>query len=95
MSVVKSAAEQDRAPARAGSSSDDDGWEIVSRQTNEPIWLLSILFQIVFLIAEMPRSFSTVTWTVRQTATGVIRKVTARSEQEARDKISLELFDAE
>jgi hypothetical protein len=70
-----------------------DGWEIVSRRTNEPIRLLSMLSQFVLLIAEMPRSYSTVTWTVRQTATGVIREVTARSEQEARDKIACELFD--
>jgi hypothetical protein len=72
-----------------------DGWEIVSRQTNEPIWLLSMLVQIALVIPEVPRSFSTVTWTVRETATGAVRKVTARTEQEAKDKISLELFDAE
>ena len=63
-----------------------DGWEIVSRRTNEPIRLLSMLAQIVFFIPEMPWSYSTVTWTVRQAATGVIRGVTARSEQEAREK---------
>jgi hypothetical protein len=94
MSVVKSAAEQDRAPARAGSLS-DDGWEIVSRRPNEPIRLLSMLLQIVLMIPEMPAYFSTVTWTVRLTATGVVRKVTARSEQEAREKVALGLFDAE
>ena len=70
-----------------------DGWEIVSRRTNEPIRLLSMLSQFVLVIPEMPWSYSTVTWTVRQTATGVIREVTARSEQEARDKIACELFD--
>jgi hypothetical protein len=72
-----------------------DDWEIVSRRTNEPIWLLSMLFQIAFLIPEMPGSFSTVTWTVRRTATGVVRKVTARSEQEAWGKIAVGLFDTE
>ena len=72
-----------------------DGWEIVSRRTNEPIWLLSMLAKIALVIPEVPRSFSTVTWTVREMATGVIRNVTARTEQEARDKIALELFDAE
>jgi hypothetical protein len=70
-----------------------DGWEIVSRRTNEPTRLLSMLAQIVFLIPEMPWSYSTVTWTVRQTATGVIREVTARSEQEAMEKIAVGLFD--
>jgi hypothetical protein len=70
-----------------------DGWEIVSRQTNEPIWLLSMLVQIALVIPEVPRSFSTVTWIVRETATGVIRNVTAWTEQEARDKIACGLFD--
>jgi hypothetical protein len=72
-----------------------DGWEIVARRTNEPTRLLSMLLQIVVLIPEMPASFSTVTWTVRQTATGVVHKVTARSEQEAMDKIAVGAFDTE
>ena len=37
--------------------------------------------------------FSTATWTVRQTATGTTRNVTARSKQEARDKIINNAFD--
>jgi len=37
--------------------------------------------------------FSTATWTVRQRATGTLRNVTARSRQEAKDKISNGIFD--
>ncbi|MGA8616094.1 MAG: hypothetical protein WB760_31280 [Xanthobacteraceae bacterium] len=39
--------------------------------------------------------FSTATWTVRQTATGTVRKVTARSRQEASDKIVNNIFDGD
>jgi hypothetical protein len=38
-------------------------------------------------------AFSAATWTVRETATGVVRKVTARSEQEAGAKIVSGNFD--
>jgi hypothetical protein len=73
-----------------------DGWEIVSRRTNEPArHLLSMVLQIVFIYPETTGFYSTVTWTVRQTAMGAVRKVTARSEQEARDKIALGMFDQE
>ena len=37
--------------------------------------------------------FSMATWTVRQTATGTVRKVTARSRQEAKDKVTNSAFD--
>jgi hypothetical protein len=73
-----------------------DGWEIVSRRTNEPArHLLSMVLQIIFIYPEATGFYSSVTWTVRQTATGVVRKVTARSQQEARDKIALGIFDQE
>jgi hypothetical protein len=72
-----------------------DGWEIVSRRTNEPGWLLSMLAQIMVAIPVMPPYFSSVTWTVRETATGAIRSVTARTEQDAKDKIACGLFDGE
>ena len=73
-----------------------DGWEIVSRRTNEPArHLLSMLLQIIFIHPETTGFYSSVTWTVRQTATGMVRKVTAWSEQGARDKIALGIFDKE
>ena len=72
-----------------------DGWEIVSRRTNNRILaLFSMLLQTV-LTSETAFFFSAVTWTVRQTATGVVRKVTARSEQDAKKKIALGAFDKE
>jgi hypothetical protein len=37
--------------------------------------------------------FSTAAWTVRETATGAVRKVTARSEREAGEKIASGNFD--
>jgi hypothetical protein len=70
-----------------------DGWEIVSCRNNNPISSLLMILQIVFLVPEVMRYYSTATWTIRQTATGAVRKVTARTEQEAKDKIALGLFD--
>ena len=72
-----------------------DDWEIVSRRSNNRILaLLSMLLQTA-LTSETTFFFSTVTWTVRQTATGVVREVTARSEQDAKEKIALGAFDKE
>lgn len=71
-----------------------DGWDIVSRRTNQPIrHLIGMMLQMV-LMAESG-FYSTVTWTVRQTASGTVRKVTARSEREAGEKIALGTFDKE
>ena len=70
-----------------------DGWEIVSCQNNNPFSSLLMMLQIVFLVPEVMRYYSTATWTIRQIARGAVRKVTARTEQEAKDKIALGLFD--
>jgi hypothetical protein len=68
-----------------------DGWEIVSRRTNEPArHLLSMVLQIIFIYPETTGFYSSVTWTVRQTATGAVRKVTAWSEQGRGTKLRLE-----
>ncbi|MEN3377468.1 MAG: hypothetical protein V7604_2823 [Hyphomicrobiales bacterium] len=68
------------------------GWEIVSRRTNNRLrGLLAMALQIV-LTAEQG-IYSPVTWTVRESATGAVRKVTARSEAGAREKIAQALFD--
>jgi hypothetical protein len=73
-----------------------NGWDILSRRTNAPTrHLLSMLLQIAVTVPEWTGIYSTVTWTVRQTDTGVVRNVTARSEQEAKDKIAFGLFDEE
>ena len=70
------------------------GWEILSRRTNQPIrHLLATLLQVVMLSTE--GMYSSVTWTVRETATGRTCKVAAHSEQEAREKIASGQFDKE
>ena len=70
-----------------------DGWEIVSCQYNNALSYLFMILQIVFLVPEDIRYYSSATWTVRQTAMGAVRKVTARTVREAKDKIALGLFD--
>jgi hypothetical protein len=72
-----------------------DDWEIVSRKPNERLWILPTLAQLAFLIPLMPATFSSATWTVRRKSTGVVYKLTARSEEEARQKIELGLFDGD
>lgn len=69
------------------------GWEVVARKTNGPIaHLLFILLQIVML-SWPPAGQSSVTFTVRNRATGETRKVTAKSEDEAALLIAQGQFD--
>lgn len=70
-----------------------EGWEIVSRKANNPIYRVFMILQVLLGIPEIPRYFSAVTWTVLQTATGIVRQVTAYSQHEAGEKIRLGLFD--
>ena len=70
-----------------------DGWEIVARRAKNPIFQLFAALQIALGLAEAPHAFSAVTWTVRQTSTGLVRRVTAFSEAEARERLTLGLFD--
>ena len=70
-----------------------EGWEIVARRAKNPIFQLYAALQIALGIAEAPHAFSEVTWTLRQTSTGLIRKVTAFSEAEALERLTLGLFD--
>jgi len=72
-----------------------DDWEIVSRKPDDRGWILPMLVQLSLLIPMMPATFSSVIWTVRNKSTGVVRKLTARSEEEAKRKIELGLFDAD
>lgn len=68
------------------------GWEIVSRRTNSRLrGLFAMALQIV-LTAEQG-VYSSVTWTIREISTGAMRKVTARSEADAREKVARNLFD--
>jgi hypothetical protein len=67
-------------------------WEIVSRKTNNPIrHLIGIVLQM-FLMAQ-PATFSSMTWTLRNSRTGETRKVTAKSETEAALRASAGEFD--
>jgi len=69
-----------------------DEWEIVSCQADKaPLFFRAA--QLVLGIPDMSPLSSTATWTVRQRATGLIRRVTAQSEQEAKEKIAVGLFD--
>ena len=72
-----------------------DDWEIVSRRADDRGWILTMLAQLTILIPMMPATFSSATWTVRNKSTGAVHRLTARSEEEGRQKIRLGLFDAD
>jgi hypothetical protein len=72
-----------------------DDWEIVSRKPNDSGWILPMLVQLALLIPMMPATFSSATWTVRRKSTGAVHKLTARSEEEAKQRIELGLFDGD
>ena len=70
-----------------------DGWEVLSCRVKRPWHTITMLLQMLVSNPDIVPVFSTATWTVRQTATGMTRKVTARSRQEAGEKIADGLFD--
>jgi hypothetical protein len=70
-----------------------DGWEVVSCRVKGPWHMMYMVLQMLVGNPDIMPVFSTATWTVRQTATGTVQKVTARSTQEAKDKIANNLFD--
>ena len=68
------------------------GWEIIARKTRGPIaHILFIILQM--LLISPPATHSSVTFTVRNRATGETRKVTAKSEEEAALLIAQGQFD--
>ncbi len=68
------------------------GWEIVAREAPGRLaYLMLILLQVLFLVP--PQSHSSVTFTVRNRATGETRKVTANSDEEAAILIAQGRFD--
>ena len=71
-----------------------DDWEVVSRKI-ERYWITTIFINIIFFWAPYPQILSTVTWTLRQKSTGVIKRVTADSESEAVEKIAKGYFDSD
>lgn len=70
-----------------------NGWEVISCRLKEPWHMIFMFLQMLVGNPDIVPVFSTATWTVRQTATGAVRKVTARSRQEAKDKIIRCIFD--
>lgn len=67
-------------------------WELVSRRTlASPPGFLNTLRG---LFSSAVADGQPVTWTVRHRATGLVRRLTARTELEARVKIANGLFDA-
>jgi hypothetical protein len=70
------------------------GWEIVARKTRGPIaHLLFVGLQMLLLAPIPPQGWSSVTFTVRNRATGETCKVTAKSEEEATLLIAQGRFD--
>jgi hypothetical protein len=73
-----------------------EDWEIVSRKTYRR-WIASFFMVVLGLFLEgyPPGINSSVTWTVRQKSTGMVRRVTAASESQAAAMIAKGLFDSE
>jgi hypothetical protein len=72
-----------------------DGWEVISCRVKRPWHVIYMILQMLVGNPDIVPVFSTATWTVRQTATGTVRKVTARSRQEAKNKIVNSDFDTD
>jgi hypothetical protein len=70
-----------------------NGWEIVSCRAKQPWHAIYMFLQMLVGNPDIAPAFSTATWTVREMATGAVRKVTARSEQEAADKAASGMSD--
>ena len=68
-------------------------WQIITRETNEQIGTLArYITWLLFLLPERPQ-YSSVTWTVRHGRTGDVRRITAFSEQEFRQRLAEGQFD--
>jgi hypothetical protein len=72
-----------------------DGWEVISCRVKRPWHVIYMILQMLVGNPDIVPVFSTATWTVRQTATGTVRKVTARSRQEAKNKVVNSDFDTD
>jgi hypothetical protein len=68
-------------------------WELVSRKTLTSSHGLFDKLHRLFASGKAEAA-QAVTWTVRHRATGLVRRLTARTELEARVKIDNGLFDA-
>jgi hypothetical protein len=72
-----------------------DGWEVISCRVKRPWHVIYMILQMLVGNPDIVPVFSTATWTIRQTATGTVRKVTARSRQEAKNKVVNSDFDTD
>jgi hypothetical protein len=71
-----------------------DDWEVIATHTHRRFLHICLMILQGMLLME-PMTRSRVTWTVRRRGTGVIRQVTAGSEQDAIERIRMGLFDQE
>jgi len=67
-------------------------WELLSRKTGARTH--GLLGLVRHLASPRPQAGPSTIWTVRHRATGLVRRLTARTELEARVKIANGLFDA-
>jgi len=69
------------------------GWEVVARTTRGPVAHLLLIILQILMLSWPPATHSSVTFTLRNRATGETRKVTAKSEQEAALLVAQGRFD--
>ena len=69
-------------------------WELVSRRAGTSSSGLLGTLRRAFSSTAAENTQAIITWTVRHRATGLVRRLTARTELEARVKIANGLFDA-
>ena len=69
------------------------GWDVVARKTHGPIAHFVLFVLQILTLSWPPASHSSVTFTVRNRATGETRKVTAKSNEEAAALIAQGQFD--
>jgi hypothetical protein len=74
-----------------------EDWEILDRKIHRR-WMTTFFMVTLGLLLGPPEPldfYSSGTWTVRQKSTGVVKRVMAKNESEAADKIAKGWFDAE
>ena len=70
------------------------GWEVLARKTRGAVaHLLFVALQMLLFAPIPPQGYSSVTYTVRNRATGETRRVTTKSEAEAALLIAQGQFD--
>jgi hypothetical protein len=72
-----------------------DDWQVVGRRTSNMMrGVMALLSRLLFQIPDATGvSASNVTWTVRNARTGEVRKITAASDQEFKERLAAQVFD--